>query len=194
LYFSSATLSYAKTLKCDNKDGSDTHIHCNISYQEATPFSGEYIIPDKNVKNPAPIPPRPMPANATDNPPWNQTPCIGLSFSYPNWDVNNLTCAGSGVSFSLRNHANNVSSQCSFQRNGSSEGQRVACGNSTRVLFDKQSSLLFVNQTWECSIANYDDPCVNRKGVVVIILTAAQNHVQSIRKRDTRGGVQQQPV
>lgn len=171
LFFSSATLTYAHALSCDNQDGSNTHTHCVIPDTESIPFSGGYITPDWNVKTPAPIPLGPIPANATDNPPWNETPCVGLSFSYPNWDVDNFSHTTGSVSFSLRNHANNASTQCSFQRDGSDEAQWVACGNSTKVLFDGQSGLLFVNQTWECSISNYDEPYADPVMRERIILT-----------------------
>ncbi|KAI1850631.1 hypothetical protein JX266_003913 [Neoarthrinium moseri] len=158
LFYSLGTWSYANALECDNTDGSATRTHCNIPDEKTTSFSGEYSTPYWNTKSPEIISPGPVPANASDSPPWNETPCIGLSFSYPNWDVDKLTYSGEHVEFSLRNHANNQSSRCSFERRDSSSEHWVTCDNSTQALFNEQTQQLHVNQTWQCSIKNYAEP------------------------------------
>ncbi|KAK9778145.1 hypothetical protein SCAR479_05115 [Seiridium cardinale] len=174
LFYSLATLNYAESLVCDNTDGSDTHTHCTIPDEASAPFSGDYTPPYWGTESPEAIAPAPLPANASDAPPSNGSPCIGLSFTYPNWDVGNFTYTsgdGGPVTFALKNHANGQSTICSLEAGQLGDGQWATCDNSTQVSFSQQTGILLVDQTWQCSITNYAEPVTfNAFGNTTLIL------------------------
>ncbi|XXH03920.1 hypothetical protein Hte_010328 [Hypoxylon texense] len=125
-----------------------TQTRCTVADDTAPTFDGDYVTPVWKSGEVDVIPPSEKAATGT---PWNQTPCIGLSFSYPNWDVEDISYdegdGGASVSFRLSNHANNQSVACTAQG-----GEWSSCGdNSTAVRFTQDTSELSVNQTWVCN-------------------------------------------
>ncbi|KAI2469444.1 hypothetical protein F4781DRAFT_394078 [Annulohypoxylon bovei var. microspora] len=143
-YFSSAKVDLTKLLYCveDQKQSI-----CTVADDMISPFSGEYVIPSWNSDSLGIIPPSEKEALGT---PWNPTPCIGPSFSYPNWDVQDFIFESgsdeSSVSFRLNNHGNNQSTTCTVP-----EGEWSSCDNSTNVRFIEATRELSVSQTWICS-------------------------------------------
>lgn len=110
----------------------------------ATPFTSDYVTPAWKSGDVEIIPPSKEPVTET---PWNETPCVGLSFSYPDWDVQDFTYEEGEASFRLNNHGNNGSVACAVQ-----EGDWSDCGdNSTSVRYVEQTGELSVNQTWVCN-------------------------------------------
>ncbi|KAI0599835.1 hypothetical protein F4775DRAFT_599710 [Biscogniauxia sp. FL1348] len=144
-YFSTAEMDLPQ-LQCVTEDIT----MCTLPDNEIQTFGGDYSVPIWNSDGVEPIPSSPIPSNASANAPWNETPCVGLSFSYPNWDVGNFTYNGNygevSVSFHLRNHANNQTTTCDYQ--GS---EWYKCDNTTEVRFDDTIAQLSVNQTWSCN-------------------------------------------
>ncbi|KAI0842465.1 hypothetical protein F5Y06DRAFT_306012 [Hypoxylon sp. FL0890] len=144
-YFSSAEINVADLLQCVD-DAKQTR--CIIADDAVSPLSGNYVTPVWNSDTVKVIPPSQAAAKVT---PWNPTPCIGPSFSYPNWDVQNFTYTrgddGDSVSLHLNNHASNQSVACTVQ-----EGEWFDCeSNSTSVRFIRNSGELSINQTWICN-------------------------------------------
>ncbi|OTA95051.1 hypothetical protein M434DRAFT_29260 [Hypoxylon sp. CO27-5] len=144
-YFSSARINIANLLQCVDDA---TQTRCTVADDSASPFNGDYLTPIWNSDTVDVIPPSQAAAKGT---PWNPTPCIGPSFSYPNWDVRNFSYnrgdGGDSVSLRLNNHASNQSVACTVQ-----EGEWSDCGsNSTSVRFIRNNGELSVNQTWICN-------------------------------------------
>ncbi|KAI1440585.1 hypothetical protein F5Y02DRAFT_432103 [Annulohypoxylon stygium] len=144
-YFSSATIDLTDLLRCV-KDGNQTR--CTILDELTFPFAGDYTTPVW-TSGPVEIIP-PTEGEALDTP-WNPTPCIGPSFSYPNWDVQVFAYRQgdddeSSVSFRLNNHGNNQSTTCTIP-----EGDWSSCDNLTDVRFIGETGELSVSQTWVCS-------------------------------------------
>ncbi|KAI1778145.1 hypothetical protein F4818DRAFT_405036 [Hypoxylon cercidicola] len=144
-YFSSAKIDLAELLNCVD-DAKQTR--CTVVDDTAPTFGGEYVTPVWKSGEVDVIPPSQK--EVTDTP-WNPTPCIGTSFSYPNWDVQDFSSEeGDGgviVSFRLNNHASNQSVACAV-----GEGEWYSCGdNSTTVRFTEETAELSVNQTWICN-------------------------------------------
>ncbi|KAL7623199.1 hypothetical protein AAE478_006880 [Parahypoxylon ruwenzoriense] len=143
-YFSSAKMNLTGLLDCVD----DTiHTKCTIADDAVSQFSGDYVTPVWKSGEVDVIPPSQESAKDT---PWNPTPCIGLSFSYPNWDIQGFFSErndeGTSVHFRLNNHANNQSVMCEVQG-----GEWSSCNNSTDVRFDEESKEVSVNQTWVCN-------------------------------------------
>ncbi|KAI1081083.1 hypothetical protein F5B20DRAFT_536706 [Whalleya microplaca] len=143
-YFSSATLDLTTVIQCVDDEKQTT---CTAADDEVPSFSGDYVIPVWNSDQLEIIPPSPEHDTAV---PWNPSPCIGVAFSYPNWDVDNFTYNtiddGISVSFQLKNHANNQSVACIVQG-----GDWSSCDNSTDVRFIEETNQLSINQTWSCN-------------------------------------------
>ncbi|KAI1416186.1 hypothetical protein F5Y13DRAFT_186438 [Hypoxylon sp. FL1857] len=143
-YFSSAKINVFNLLQCVD-DARQTM--CTVADDSISPFNGDYVTPSWNSGAVDVIPPSQATAKGT---PWNPTPCIGPSFSYPNWDVKGFSYTrgdeGDSVSLSLNNHASNETVTCTVQ-----EGDWSNCGNnSTNVRFIRNKGELSVNQTWVC--------------------------------------------
>ncbi|KAI5917236.1 hypothetical protein F4810DRAFT_718068 [Camillea tinctor] len=134
------------SLECANA----TAIECILRDNGMPTFGGKYTMPVWSSNEGERIQPSPNPPNATANAPWNETPCVGLSFSYPNWDVENFTSSSTdgdvSVRFHLRNHANNQTTTCDYQGSGWHQ-----CDNTTEVKFDGVTFKLSINQTWTCN-------------------------------------------
>ncbi|KAI1649125.1 uncharacterized protein F4817DRAFT_42487 [Daldinia loculata] len=144
-YFSSAKTDLTGLLDCVDDP---TQTRCTAADGKISSFDGNYVTPVWNSDNMDIIPPSEKEVLGT---PWNPTPCIGTSFSYPNWDVQNVTCEkgddGTTLSFSLSNHANNQSVACTDKG-----GEWSTCdSNSTEVRFTEETSELSINQTWICN-------------------------------------------
>ncbi|KAI0009919.1 hypothetical protein F4779DRAFT_579829 [Xylariaceae sp. FL0662B] len=143
-YLSSATLDLTELLQCVDDP---TQTRCTAVDDEVPSFSGDYVTPVSHSDEVDIIPPSP---DHDIGVPWNPTPCIGPSFSYPNWDVDDFSYdeidAGITVSFQLSNHANNQSVACTIQG-----GEWSSCNNSTDVRFVEDTNQLSVNQTWSCN-------------------------------------------
>ncbi|KAI1105351.1 hypothetical protein F4804DRAFT_304601 [Jackrogersella minutella] len=143
-YFSSAKIELSELLQCAD-DAKQTI--CTVADDAVSPLSSEYVTPVWNSGSVEIIPPS---ENAVPETPWNPTPCIGPSFSYPNWDVQDFLYErgdnGSSASFRLDNHASNQSVACTIQ-----EGEWSSCDNSTNVRFIREIGELSVNQTWTCN-------------------------------------------
>ncbi|KAI0108363.1 hypothetical protein F4814DRAFT_455148 [Daldinia grandis] len=144
-YFSSARADLTGLLDCVDDP---TQTRCTIADEKISSFDGNYVTPVWNSDNMDIIPPSGKEALGT---PWNPTPCIGTSFSYPNWDVQNVTQEkgddGTTLSFTLSNHANNQLAACTTKGREWS----VCDSNSTEVKFTEETSELSVNQTWVCN-------------------------------------------
>ncbi|KAK6951176.1 hypothetical protein Daesc_007707 [Daldinia eschscholtzii] len=140
-YFSSAKTKLAGLLDCVDDP---TQTKCVVSDEKISSFDGDYVTPVWNSDTVDIIPPSEKEVLGT---PWNETPCIGTSFSYPNWDVQNVTHEkgddGAILSFRLNNHANNQSVVCTAKGGG----WTICDGNSTEVRFTEETSELSVNQT-----------------------------------------------
>jgi len=83
--------------------------------------------------------------NGTRIVPTNDTPCIGRSFTYPNWRVQNWT----RDTFSLENRATRATVVCPAALDG-----WVRCRDepgSQLITYVNSNSSLSVNQTWSCS-------------------------------------------
>ncbi|KAI1462612.1 hypothetical protein F4805DRAFT_471925 [Annulohypoxylon moriforme] len=143
-YFSSATIDLTEVLQCAKENKQTV---CTVADDLAIPFTGEYVTPVWASGGMAIIPPSGKEARGT---PWNPTPCIGPSFSYPNWDVKDFTYdvigEESSISFLLNNHGNNQSTRCTVP-----ESEWASCDNSTNVRFTEETRELFVSQTWICN-------------------------------------------
>ncbi|KAI1091341.1 hypothetical protein F5B19DRAFT_493569 [Rostrohypoxylon terebratum] len=143
-YFSSATIDLTELLQCV-EDGKQTR--CTLTDESTFPFTGDYVTP---IWTAGPIEVIPPSENEAPDTPWNPTPCIGPSFSYPNWDVQDFAYRQvygdeSSVSFRLNNHGNNQSTTCAI-----SEGDWMRCDNSTDVRFTGEIRELSISQTWVC--------------------------------------------
>ncbi|KAI2625709.1 hypothetical protein GGR54DRAFT_592688 [Hypoxylon sp. NC1633] len=144
-YFSTAKTDFKGQLKCV-EDFSQTR--CTIEDDTTTPFGGDYITPVWKSDAVDIIPPS---QSAIPETPWNPTPCIGPSFSYPNWDVQDFSSETTDgeifVSFRLNNHAGNETVSCTVK-----EGEWLSCDNKlTVVRFIQETKELSVNQTWVCN-------------------------------------------
>ncbi|KAI0853257.1 hypothetical protein F5Y00DRAFT_257916 [Daldinia vernicosa] len=144
-YFSSAKADLTGLLDCVDDP---TQTRCTVADEKISPFDGDYVTPVWNSDTMDIIPPSEKEVLGT---PWNPTPCIGTSFSYPNWDVQNVTQGkgddGTTLSFSLSNHANNQSTACTTKG-----GEWSTCdSDSTEVRFTEETSELAINQTWVCN-------------------------------------------
>ncbi|KAI1211638.1 uncharacterized protein F4807DRAFT_418509 [Annulohypoxylon truncatum] len=143
-YFSSASIDLTELLQCA-EDGQQ--MICTAADELAPSFTGEYVTPTWSSGSVDIIPPSEKEPSGT---PWNPTPCIGPSFSYPNWDVQDFTYEDAGdqssVSFLLNNHGNNRSTKCAVP-----EGEWASCDNSTNVRFNEETGELSVSQTWICN-------------------------------------------
>ncbi|KAH9892370.1 hypothetical protein F4778DRAFT_750357 [Xylariomycetidae sp. FL2044] len=148
-YLSEATLQIALPLDCVN----GTAAVCSLPDDQLPTFNGSYTVPIWNSDGIETISPSPKPANISDNPPWNPTPCVGTSFSYPDWTVNdfsyNITDGASAVSLALRNHGNNQSTTCVFT--AEDEGFS-SCDNSTQVQLNQAENVLTIRQSWQCVV------------------------------------------
>ncbi|KAI1380685.1 hypothetical protein F4677DRAFT_404301 [Hypoxylon crocopeplum] len=174
-YFSSAKIDLTELLDCVNDA---TQTICTVVDGEATPFSGDYVIPAWKSGGVDIIPPS---QNAVTDTPWNPSPCIGPSFSYPNWDVQNFSFDGSdseaSVSFRLYNHATNESVTCTVQ-----EGEWSSCGdNSTGVRFVEGTSELSVNQTWICNAGDRYEKNVTFRAVGSVAIDAESTNSTFIK-------------
>ncbi|KAI1389962.1 uncharacterized protein F4822DRAFT_219379 [Hypoxylon trugodes] len=144
-YFSSAKIDLRELLKCVD-DPKQTR--CTVEDEDAVDaFGGDYTTPIWSSDPIDIIPPNHGEKTET---PWNPTPCIGPSFSYPYWDVQDFSYKegddASSVSFRLNNHASNQSVACTAEA-----GELSSCeDNSTTVIFAKATRELSVNQTWVC--------------------------------------------
>ncbi|KAI0179281.1 hypothetical protein GGR52DRAFT_298964 [Hypoxylon sp. FL1284] len=161
LYFSNAKVGVAELLNCVDDE---TQTICTVADEGAPAFDGEYVTPVWNSDEVDVIPPSDKPVTST---PWNPTPCIGTSFSYPNWDVQNFTSFDDyEIGFHLYNHGNNETVWCVIQTSGW-EG----CGeSSTAAQFNKETRELSVNAAWYCSGGeDYpDDVQFRARGSVIV--------------------------
>ncbi|KAI0885484.1 uncharacterized protein GGS22DRAFT_199788 [Annulohypoxylon maeteangense] len=143
-YFSSATIDLTELLECIEDE---KQTRCTVADELVSPFTGKYITPIWTSGSMEIIPPSEKEAPGT---PWNPTPCIGPSFSYPNWDVEDFAYEGandeSSVSFRLNNHGNNQSTKCTVP-----EGEWASCDNSTNVRFTEDTGKLSIRQSWVCN-------------------------------------------
>ncbi|KAI1806085.1 hypothetical protein F4811DRAFT_569606 [Daldinia bambusicola] len=144
-YFSSAKTQLTGLLDCVDDP---TQTRCVVADEKISPFEGDYVTPVWNSDTVEIIPPSEEEVLGT---PWNETPCIGLSFSYPNWDVQNVTREEGDdetmLRFRLSNRADNQSVTCAAKG-----GEWSVCDSpSTEVRFTEETNELSINQTWVCN-------------------------------------------
>ncbi|KAK4206855.1 hypothetical protein QBC37DRAFT_457389 [Rhypophila decipiens] len=157
-----ATIKFPKPLSCPNctiaesrRSESCASQTCSIADLDIPTAVATIEYPPKPTGDPDGVP-RTPPGTGRDQPssvPDNETPCIGTSFSYPNWDVTDLDSLAGGKTFTfkLRNHVLDASIQCTARNSG-----EVTCedgaATKTNGSFDAQSSELSIEQAWTCSI------------------------------------------
>ena len=84
--------------------------------------------------------------------PDNESPCIGRSFTYPNWRIYNLTESfDESLSFTLENRALLSQIQCRTDGDRWTRCDEPAGKGSTFVRVQTMPFEVFVNQSWACA-------------------------------------------
>jgi len=84
-------------------------------------------------------------------PPDNDSPCIGRSFTYPNWRVHNLTDSGNGAhSLTLESRALLRQVRCRTDGNQWTRCDDSATTERTLVRVQTTPLEVFVDQSWTC--------------------------------------------
>lgn len=156
LVFANATINFTEPLSCINIGNSSTDRSCTLADQDlgpAVPATLKWPSPPKVPNRSRWVAPNSGESELASVPD-NDTPCVGLSFSYPNWDVIGLSYSnGDSVNFELRNHPSNVSVRCTSPSTGKA---RITCqdGPTTKTegVLDGESGELRIDQTWSCPV------------------------------------------
>ena len=159
LIFANATVEFTAPLACVPNGNSTTDKSCTLANKDlgpAVPATVKWPSPPKALDLSRQIPQKSGKGELASVPD-NDTPCIGLSFSYPNWEVIGLSYSptgdGKSVNFELRNRASNESVRCTSPSAGKA---KVTCqdGPTTKTdgVFDGASGELQIEQSWSCPV------------------------------------------
>lgn len=157
LIFANATINFTAPPSCVPIGSSTDHVSCTIANKDlgpAVPATVKWPSPPEVPDRSRQMPPRSA-RNENILVPDNDTPCIGFSFSYPNWDVLGLSYSpySKSVNFEVRNHAINVTVPCTSPSTGKN---RIKCRDepqtTTDGVFDGASGELRIDQAWSCPI------------------------------------------